>query len=84
MGEIADAMLDGTLCEGCGVYMGDECGYPVRCDVCGPADDDNLPISSRAQTHANPLKTNCSVCGKRVKRVGLKDHMRVVHSGVAK
>ena len=28
MGEIAEAMLDGTLCEGCGVYIGqDSLGY---------------------------------------------------------
>ena len=28
MGEIADMMLDGTLCEGCGEYIDDE-GYGV-------------------------------------------------------
>lgn len=31
MGEIADAMLDGTLCEGCGSYIGDATGYPGYC-----------------------------------------------------
>lgn len=31
MGEIADAMLDGTLCEGCGAYIGDETGFPGYC-----------------------------------------------------
>lgn len=35
MGEIAEAMLDGALCEGCGVYMGEGDGYPVRCRGCG-------------------------------------------------
>jgi hypothetical protein len=34
MGEIAEMMLDGTLCEGCGEYMGDECGYARRCHYC--------------------------------------------------
>lgn len=35
MGEIADAMLDGTLCEGCGAYLGDDTGFPGYCsDQC--------------------------------------------------
>lgn len=36
MGEIADMMLDGTLCSGCGVYMGDDLGYPGYCSGCAP------------------------------------------------
>jgi hypothetical protein len=32
MGEIAEMMLDGTLCEGCGDYLGDgDEGYPQYC-----------------------------------------------------
>lgn len=31
MGEIADMMLDGTLCEGCGVYIGEGDGFPQYC-----------------------------------------------------
>lgn len=31
MGEIADMMLDGTLCEGCGEYIGEGDGYPQYC-----------------------------------------------------
>jgi hypothetical protein len=35
MGEIAEMMLDGTLCEGCGVYLpGDGIGVPRRCRDC--------------------------------------------------
>jgi hypothetical protein len=34
MGEIAEMMLDGTLCEGCGEYMGDEVGFPRLCGGC--------------------------------------------------
>lgn len=37
MGEIADMMLDGTLCERCGVYIDDEDespGFPRLCDAC--------------------------------------------------
>lgn len=35
MGEIAEMMLDGTLCECCGVYLGDADGLPCRCASCG-------------------------------------------------
>lgn len=45
MGEIAEMMLDGTMCEVCGEWMDDvlECndvftppGHPRRCAGCGP------------------------------------------------
>jgi len=31
MGEIADMMLDGTLCECCGMFIGKNYGYPGYC-----------------------------------------------------
>lgn len=34
MGEIADMMLDGTLCQCCGVFIGSNNGYPTYCDSC--------------------------------------------------
>lgn len=34
MGEIAEAMRGGSLCEGCGEYFGDECGFARLCAVC--------------------------------------------------
>lgn len=36
MGEIADMMINGLMCEGCGEYMDDhdEPGYPRRCESC--------------------------------------------------
>lgn len=34
MGEVADMMLDGTLCARCGTYVGEEGGFPVLCDFC--------------------------------------------------
>lgn len=34
MGDIADSMLDGTFCEGCGVFLdGDDPGHPRYCSV---------------------------------------------------
>ena len=38
MGEIAEMILDGTLCEGCGEVFGDfdSPGFPRRCSACRP------------------------------------------------
>lgn len=38
MGEIADMMLDGTLCSCCGVYLeGEPEGFPQDCEDCALA-----------------------------------------------
>ncbi len=34
MGEIADDMIDGVCCSGCGCYFTDKHGYPVACREC--------------------------------------------------
>jgi hypothetical protein len=34
MGEIADAVIEGMLCELCGVYIGIGPGYPRKCEDC--------------------------------------------------
>lgn len=41
MGDISEMMMEGLLCQSCGVYMGDEDdddyeapGYPVTCEDC--------------------------------------------------
>jgi len=33
-GEIADAMVNGDLCEWCGIYLGEGAGYPRLCRGC--------------------------------------------------
>lgn len=48
MGEIAEMMLDGTMCEGCGEFMdigGEPPGYPQRCAACGEEPDDSQPVN---------------------------------------
>lgn len=80
MGEYAEMMLDGTLCECCGGFLdGEAPGFPRYCS--------NECARDRGATHAlpnpvtkpNPDKVNCPTCRKRVKRVGLADHMRDAH-----
>lgn len=33
MGEVAEMMLDGTLCEACGVFIGSDAGFPQYCSL---------------------------------------------------
>lgn len=44
MGEIADMMLEGILCQYCGEYLGDGDGFPQSCSCCGGDDEDDLVI----------------------------------------
>lgn len=36
MGDVTEMILEGMLCQVCGVYMGDGDGYPVTCGSCKP------------------------------------------------
>lgn len=70
MGDIADMMIEGVLCEGCGIYIeGEPPGYPRRCKDCKPAHI----------KQAVPNKVICTHCKKKVKRTGLRDHLRDAH-----
>lgn len=75
MGDVADMMLDGTLCEGCGVYLENSLGeFPQRCASCS--------LDSSATSALNSvvgMKVSCPTCRRRVKHAGLKDHMRDKH-----
>jgi Zn finger protein HypA/HybF involved in hydrogenase expression len=76
MGDVADMMIDGTLCEGCGVYLeGESHGVPRYCTGCMSNDDVSMINTN--------TKVNCPKCQRRVKEIGLADHMRDKH-GVAK
>lgn len=82
MGDIADMMLDGTLCEGCGVYIeGDADGFPRYCSAqCRRDRGADEPITKAV----NPRRqAKCTICGKHVKEVGLAQHMRDKHGGVS-
>lgn len=72
MGEIAEAVLEGAFCEGCGVYLGEGDGFPRRCSACGG-------------THASDFESIkneiCPICKKKFyKRIGVVDHIRGNHA----
>ena len=70
MGEIAEMMIDGTLCEGCGVYLdGESYGVARRCPCCRKSQNNLPPLT----------KVACKTCGRNVKAAGLNDHMRDAH-----
>ena len=93
MGEIAEMMLDGSLCEGCGTYLGSDLDCPCLCQECAKerSSDGHVVekigkvwVDSGAQLKRGPgllgkHNTSCPTCGKRVRIAGLADHNRVMH-----
>lgn len=91
MGEIADMMLDGTLCEGCGVYLGATMDVPTLCPSCAQdrrSDGHEVVKGASGYVDAGPIvrtpavKVQCPICGKKVKQFGLADHQRDVHDAI--
>ena len=84
MGEVAEMMLDGTLCQGCGVFLNEDApGYASSCGGCAAEHKkakkaDNL--RAHHKQHAAQKKVPCPTCGRRVKSAGLADHVRDSHS----
>jgi len=78
MGDAADDILNGMVCQHCGEWMDDILagvdapGYPRSCVRCRHQDAAFKPQPA-------PAKVSCEVCGKRVKAAGLHDHKRAVH-----
>ncbi len=86
MGDIADMMLDGTLCEGCGVYLGGVGdGIPRRCRGCQPTKTERKAanIARHEAEQARQKKAPCPVCSRRVRLVGMSDHMRDAHGSAS-
>jgi hypothetical protein len=81
MGEIANMRLDGTMCQGCGVWLHDGQdgpGYPGYCTDCERQEELD-EITQGAKALAAAARVKCPTCGKRVKPAGLKDHQRDAH-----
>jgi len=74
MGEIADMMIDGEMCQECGEYLGDGDGYPRTCHGCGG--DGANPTVLISDKH-----TSCGLCHKKFKnKTALVDHIRNKHA----
>lgn len=54
MGDIADAMLDGVLCQGCGAYVGISFGSPRWCRACAPPSD-RMTFAEKAPAAPKPF-----------------------------
>ena len=86
MGDIADMMIDGILCEGCGVWIDDEdAGYPRLCESCAHecrADGRNIEKIGTAWVDCGEkekTKVQCPKCGKWVHPSGLTQHNEAKH-----
>lgn len=80
MGEIAEMMLDGTLCAGCGEYLDQEpVGYPVYCGGCGGFPDAEAVVKVEIDV-AKPAR--CPDCDRRFKNgSALGMHWDAKHGG---
>ena len=83
MGEIADMMLEGQMCQGCGEILGQGDGYPVFCKSCQRGMDidahGDKQTTKDGQPINRPSKINCPECNKLVKKAGLAMHRKDVH-----
>jgi hypothetical protein len=81
-GEIAEMMLDGTLCECCGVLMVDEheepAGYPVMCASCAADNDEQTTL--RAHEVDMRQRTQCHQRKRTFAgSISLRQHLRDRH-----
>ena len=81
MGEVAEMMLDGTLCSVCGTYIGTDAGYPVTCDDCkGGTRHRTVAKVAKVKPAPKGKKVQCPHCNRKAKEgKGLQDHIRVMH-----
>lgn len=83
MGEIAEMMLDGTMCEGCGEWLHDGedgPGFPGLCASCARVRGVAATTKRPWVPSGRPPEAKCRVCGKRCRSVdGLAMHARDKH-----
>ena len=82
MGEIADMMLNGLMCEGCGVFMDDfeETGYPRYCSEQCARDRGMICEAAPRTQQPSSKKFACPECGKRFRKdFAVADHRRAAH-----
>lgn len=93
MGEIAEMLIDGTLCQECGTYLGGSEGYPRSCKCCRIEGANNhtdetpyrpsikVDLAKRTLIPA-AFKVVCPICQKHVAATGLNQHFLHRHPNV--
>lgn len=77
MGEIAEMMLDGDMCECCGEMMSESGdGYPRKCAGC-QFNEKAAPVNLAPKQHFS--KITCQICNKKVSIVGIGNHLKDSH-----
>jgi hypothetical protein len=79
MGDIADMMLEGVLCQCCGVYIGEGNGWPAFCSACDrePRSDSVEKFSERTGRKG----AGCGKCSRRfVSKAARDQHYRDKHN----
>lgn len=88
MGEVAEMMMDGTLCEGCGVFLNAVApGYPCYCKGCkrDRSADAVKDSQAKAEQHGGLAKLpriKCE-CGRWISPRGMQAHRHAMHAGSA-
>ena len=75
MGEIAEAMISGELCELCGVYIGPAVGHPRNCGC----DFHNRNYERYKSEKIKTKKVKCELCDRMVKPAGMHQHLKDRH-----
>lgn len=68
MGEMAEMMLDGTMCQYCGEYLGSDNGYPTSCGC-----DEQTDIPVKVFIKPSFIKKTCTNIVKQINTYGSMD-----------
>lgn len=77
MGDSAEMILEGIMCEGCGEFLdGDGPGFPRRCHACGGSDDTDPLGFERPRRAPRENKPHACTCGSRFRETAHMDQHR--------
>lgn len=83
MGEIAEMMLDGCMCQWCGDFLGDGDGFPVVCISCQHENGVNAfgePRKKKPRPAPKKDKTLVCSCGRRFReQASMAQHAQAKH-----
>ncbi len=78
MGDIADLMLEGDMCETCGELL-EGMGFPQKCPSCLKEDKQEATNPQHHAMRGTAPKVQCPKCQKWVAEAGLKQHTEAKH-----